>query len=210
MAEMGDSDTNQSLGLQERLESQQGEHGLEDEGSSSCKPEKSATNRPLQQTNDCFSSDTKPKSLLRSNSNMSSTKSFQFRTPVRTGSSLSTDNSFKALNCNDDDDGDSLASDMESLCSIRDSSYRLDSNHNAKKSVDLPPVQPKPPPASSLLLGSPLSTSTSRLMSPGHLARYSGGRSSHSSEVTLRKSLLISKSNGSKKDGPILPYPGIT
>lgn len=165
-------------------------------------------------TSDSFSSDAMPRSLLRKKSfrTASNNVSIRFNTPIRTESWLSNDNSFSTLNNDDDnDDADSLASDMESLCSIRDGNYRLDGLHNSLtfKNSDLPPVQPAPPPASPLVL-----MSQAILASPG----------------VMRKPLVVSFSNGSNKEGsrfgstdkhrarqngggaaseyPIVPFPG--
>lgn len=84
---------------------------------------------------------------------------------------------------------------MESLCSIRDSNYRLDthhSNHNLNQG-DIPPVLPTPPSASPLILAS---------SPPDPRTRFTRGRS-RSGERNLRNSLVVSWSNGSKKEKPL-------
>jgi len=145
----------------------------------------------FQLTSDYFSSDLKQKNMNRKNSERFSKTTFRFNKPARTSSSLSNDNSYSTVNSNDDDDANSLASDMESLCSIRDDNYRLDahhSNHNLKNS-DIPTVLPIPA-SNSLILASP---------PPDRRSRLTSSRSS-SGEGILRKPLVVSWSNGSKKD----------
>jgi len=161
------------------------------DNSSSLQSRSSHSNPHFRLTSDYFSSDIKPKELNRKNSDTFSSTKFRFNTPARTSSWLSHDNSYSTVNKNDDDDADSLASDMESLCSIRDDTYRLDthhSNHTLKKS-DVPPVLPIPA-STSLILASP---------PPDRRSRFSSGRST-SGEGILRKPLVVSWSNGSKKD----------
>jgi len=140
---------------------------------------------------DYFSPDLKQTNTNRKNSGRFSKTTFRFNKPARTSSSLSNDNSYSTVNNNDDDDADSLASDMESLCSIRDDNYRLDAHHSnhTLKNSDIPTVLPIPA-SNSLLLGSP---------PPDRRSRFSGSRSS-SGEGILRKPLVVSWSNGSKKD----------
>mmetsp|Transcript_4992 Transcript_4992/g.12830 ORF Transcript_4992/g.12830 Transcript_4992/m.12830 type:complete len:678 (+) Transcript_4992:194-2227(+) len=154
----------------------------------------SHSNPHFQLTSDYFSSDLKPKDLNRKNSGRFNNATFRFNKPARTSSWLSNDNSYSTLNNNDDEDADSLASDMESLCSIRDDNYRLDnhhSNHTLRKN-DMPPVLPRPA-STSLVLASP---------APDPRSRFSSGRSS-SGDGILRKPLIVSWSNGSKKDGSL-------
>jgi len=145
----------------------------------------------FQLTSDYFSADPKQKNLNRKNSGRFSTTKFRFNTPARTSSGLSNDNSYSTVNNNDDDDADSLASDMESLCSIRDDNYRFDNHHSnhTLKNSDIPPVLPIPA-STSLFLASP---------PPDRRSRFTSGRSS-SGEGILRKPLVVSWSNGSKKD----------
>lgn len=143
----------------------------------------------LQVTSDYFSSDPKPKNLLQRNTGRVNGTTFRFTVPARTSSWLSND----TLNKTDDDedfdcDVDSLASDMESLCSFRDNSLRennslrdssiRDSSYNssnAHKNADMPPVLP----------GS------------DRRSRFSGGRSI--SGDMIRRPLVVSFSNGSNK-----------
>jgi hypothetical protein len=201
---------------------------------------------PLQLTSDYFNSDPKPNRVLRKNSNSSMNRSLRFTTPARTESLLSHDSSFGALSINnnndddddDDDDANSLASDMESLCSIHDNStYRPNNTNKSHTSTNFPPMPPALPPPSSLLLSSPLSSASASTSnhntSLDHLSHYSSSRSSFCSDHTpTRKSLVISWNNSSNsKDGsfahlptdkirrdscdkkktgkyPILPFPG--
>jgi len=138
----------------------------------------------FQMTSDYFSSDPKPKNLSRKNSGRFSSTTFRFKTPVRTSSWLSHDNSYSTVN-NNDDDADSLASDMESLCSIRDDNNRQEnhqSNHTLKN-TDIPSVLP-------ISLASP---------PPDCRSRFTSGSSS-SGEGIIRKPLIVSWSNGSKED----------
>jgi len=188
-----DSVVKRSSHLQEQAESKQPKHG----NSSSLLTISSTSNPHFQLTSDYFSSEPKPKNLPRRNSGRLNGTTFRFKTPARTSSTsswLSHDNSYSTLN-NDDDDDDSLASDMESLCSIRDSNYRLDthhSNHNLNQG-DIPPVLPTPPSSSPLNLASPPSDPRTR---------FTRGRS-RSGERNLRNSLVVSWSNGSKKEKPL-------
>lgn len=163
--------------LQEQAESKQSKH----DNSSSLQTFSSTANPHFQLTSDYFSPDPKPKNSVRRNSGILNGTTFRFSTPARTSSWLSHDNSFSTVNQDDDDDdADSLASDMESLCSIRDSNYRLDTHHTAHtlKKMDTPPVLPTPP----------LDRRT----------RFTGGRSC-SGDLNPRKSLVVSWSNGSNK-----------
>jgi len=91
----------------------------------------------LQVTSDYFSSDPKPKNLIQRNTGrVNGGTTFRFSAPARTSSWLSNDTYNKTDDDEDFDcDVDSLASDMESLCSIRDSSSH-------KNSMDMPPVLP--------------------------------------------------------------------
>lgn len=130
----------------------------------------------LQVTSDYFSSDPKPKNLVQRNSGRVNGTTFRFSAPARTSSWLSNDTMNKT---DDDDDCDSLASDMESLCSIRDNSYRSDTHSNALKNTDMPPVLP----------------------SPDRRSRFAGGRSI--SGDLIRRPLVVSWSNGSNKDGAL-------
>lgn len=175
----------QSSHLKETSESKHPQH----ENGTSRRPIPSTTNPHFQMTSDYFSSEPKQRNLLRKNSN--SGRTFRFSTPARTSSWLSHDNSYSTVN-NDDDDADSLASDMESLCSIRDGSYRLDTHHmnHAFKNTDTPPVLPTPPPA---FLTSP---------PPDRRSRFTGGRSC-SGELNFRNRLVASWSNGSNKEGSL-------
>lgn len=138
----------------------------------------------LQVTSDYFSSDPKPKNLIQRNTGrVNGGPTFRFTAPARTSSWLSND----TLNKTDDDedfdcDVDSLASDMESLCSFRDSSFRDNSFRDSsfrdssshKNSIDMPPVLP----------GS------------DRRSRF-GGRSI--SGDMIRRPLVVSFSNGSNK-----------
>jgi len=124
----------------------------------------------LQVTSDYFSSDAKPKNLVHRNPS----RTFRFTAPARTSSCLSND-TYSMNKTDDDDDCDSLASDMESLCSIRDASYRSDS---LNKTIDMPPVLP----------------------SPDRRSRFTGGGRNISGEF-LRRPLIVQWSNGSNKDG---------
>ncbi len=143
----------------------------------------------LQVTSDYFSPDPKPKNLIQRNSGrVNGGPTFRFSAPARTSSWLSND----TLNKTDDDedfdcDVDSLASDMESLCSFRDSSFRDNSFRDSsfrdssfrdssshKNSIDMPPVLP----------GS------------DRRSRF-GGRSI--SGDMIRRPLVVSFSNGSNK-----------
>lgn len=122
----------------------------------------------LQVTSDYFSSDPKPKNLVQ-RGRVNGGTTFRFSAPSRTSSWLSND----TINKTDDDDDcdvDSLASDMESLCSFRDSSY-----HSSTHMNDLPPVLP----------GS------------DRRSRFAGGRSI--SGDMIRRPLVVSFSNGSNK-----------
>jgi hypothetical protein len=218
----GDTVVKRCTDLQQMAASQEKQ---QDEDSSLMQTIEPSTTRnyPLQLTSDYFNSDPKPKSLLRNNSNTSMNKSLRFTTPARTESLLSHDSSFGALSINnnndddddDDDDANSLASDMESSCSMHDggnSSYRLDNTNNSHNLPPMPPAPP-PPPASPRLLSSPLSSasvSTSKHNSSlDHLTHYSSDRSSYSSDHTpTRKSLVISWSNSSNsKDVPFAHLP---
>jgi len=174
----------------ESAESKYGKHN----NSTSQHSISSAKNSHFQLTSDYFSSDPKPNNQLRRNSGRSSGTTFRFNTPARTSSWLSHDNSYSTVN-NDDDDADSLASDMESLCSIRDGNYRLDTHHgnHAVKNTDMPPVLPSPPSASPLIIASPL---------PDRRTRFTSG-SSTSGDLSLRKSLAVSWSNDSNKEGSL-------
>jgi len=149
----------------------------------------SKTNQHLRLTSDYFSSDPKPKNLVRRNSGRLNGTTFRFSTPARTYSGLSYDNSYSAMS-NDDDDIDSLASDMESLCSMRDDSYRLDISTHSVKNTDMPPVLPRAPPASPLTLASP---------PPDRRSRFTAGRSRSGD----RQPLLVSWSSGSSKGGAL-------
>jgi hypothetical protein len=138
----------------------------------------------LQVTSDYFSSDPKPKNLVQRNTGRVNGTTFRFTTPARTSSWLSNDNSYSTMNKTDDDDDDdcdSLASDMESLCSIRDTSYRLDTHHNSNslKNTDMAPVLP----------------------SSDRRSRFASGR--NISGEMVRKPLVVSWSNGSNKDGAL-------
>lgn len=178
---------------QERAESKQSQSQHE-ESSSSLQPASAPFNPHLKLASDYFLSDPEP-SLLRKNSGRSNNISLRFKAPIRTDSWLSYDNSYS--NNDDDADADSLAPDMESLCSIRDSSHRLDSSHSFRN-TDLPPVPPTPQ-------ASPLtqaSISTSRLTSPDHRTGFTAGRST-SGETSSGKSLVVSWSNGSNKDASL-------
>lgn len=177
----------QSSRLKETSESKHPQH----ENGTSRRPIPSTTNPHFQMTSDYFSSEPKQRNLLRRNSNSNSGRTFRFSTPARTLSWLSNDNSYSTVN-NDDDDADSLASDMESLCSIRDGSYRLDTHHanHALKNTDTPPVLPTPPPA---FLTSP---------PPDRRSLFTGGRSC-SGELNFRNRLVASWSSGSNKEASL-------
>jgi len=199
------------------------EEKLQYEGSSVSPHTITAPVQHLKLTSDYFSSDRKQNGLHRKNSGPLSGMALRFTAPSRTESWLS-QNSFSTVNNNDDDDADSLASDMESLCSIRNNSFRLDNSHNALSfmSTDMPPVPPEPSLKSPYTVqASPSSLSKSRLTSPDHLSRFAGG---------ANRSLVITWSSGSNEDGslsnfdktrahrerrsnvdgkyPILPFPG--
>ncbi|VEU38780.1 unnamed protein product [Pseudo-nitzschia multistriata] len=184
-------------------------------------------NPHLKLTSNYFSPDPKPRSLFCKNSGISKNLSLRFKAPLRTDSWLSHDTN------TDDDDADSLASDMESLCTFRNNSFRLDASHSFNRNADLPPVPPPPPQASPLTQASPSLTpapgNKSRLTSLDHLANFSTGRSG-SAESKRRNSLVVTWSDGSGKgaskdnvhnttrerligDGnkiPILPFAGTT
>ena len=124
----------------------------------------------LQVTSDYFASDAKPNNLVQRNSGRLNGTRFRFSAPSRTSSWLSNE-SYSMNKTDDDDDCDSLASDMESLCSIRDSSL-----NNMHKNTDMPPVLP-------------------------NTDRRSRFKSSKSiSGEFLRRPLIVSWSNGSNKN----------
>jgi hypothetical protein len=178
------SSIKQSSRLEEQAEPKQSRRDTSSRRSISSK-----TNQHLQLTSDYFSSDPKPKNLVRRSSGRLNGTTFRFSTPARTYSGLSYDNSYSAMS-NDDDDIDSLASDMESLCSMRDDSYRLDISTHSVKKTDMPPVLPRAPPASPHTLASP---------PPDRRSRFTAGRSRSGD----RQPLLVSWSNGSSKGGAL-------
>ena len=145
-------------------------------------------------TSDYFSSDPKPNNLQRRKSGRSTGTTFRFSAPARTSSWLSHD-TYSTANKDDDDDVDSLASDMESLCSVRDNSYRLDTHLSMQtpKKMDMPPVLPTSPSASPLTFSSP---------PPDRRSRFTGARNI-SGDMSLRKSLAVSWSSGSNKEGSL-------
>lgn len=124
----------------------------------------------LQVTSDYFASDAKPNNLVQRNSGRLNGARFRFSTPARTSSWLSNE-SYTMNKTDDDDDCDSLASDMESLCSIRESS--LNTMH---KNTDMPPSLPN----------------------NDRRSRFKSNKSI--SGEFLRRPLIVSWSNGSNKN----------
>lgn len=154
-------------------------------------------NPNLKLTSDYFVSDHKP-ILFRRNSGRANNVSFRVNAPSRTDSWRSHgDNSISITN-HDDADGNSLASELESTCSIRDF------NNSFTRDIDFAPVPPasQPSPAASKsILPSP---------DPDHHARFSAGRTStgtgtgsSSCEANIRKTMVVSWNNGSNKDASL-------
>lgn len=203
----GGSIVNQSLRLRGQEESKELRH---DNRSGSRQTLSSPANPHFELTSDYFSSDPKPNNLSWRNASRPDGATFRFSTPARTLSGLSFDNSHDnsySMVDDDDDDADSLASDMESLCSIRDSSYRMDAHHGSHslKNMDIPPVAPRSCPASPLIIALP---------PPDRRTRFSGSRSnsgesfsnlrrSNSDDSGFRKPLVVSWSNSSNKEGSL-------
>jgi hypothetical protein len=200
---------NQSLRLRGQEESNELRH---DNRSCSRQTISSSANPHIELTSDYFSSDPKPDNLSWRNASRPDGATFRFSTPARTLSGLSFDNSYDNSHDNsysmvDDDDADSLASDMESLCSIRDSSYRMDAHHasHTLKNTDVPPVAPRSCPASPLIMASPPADRRTRFSGSRSNSgeSFSNLRRSNSGDSGFRKPLIVSWSNSSNKEGSL-------